>query len=63
LLFLENAQATQKRGGGNTTVNYLNQTKTLEINPHQPLIKNLFDRIHHSKDDRTTFVCYPNFFE
>lgn len=41
---------------------YLNQKKTLEINPRHPLIKDLLRRIEDSKDDKTALVGYrPSF--
>jgi len=47
------AQAYQKSGGDPTMSYYLNQKKTLEINPRHPLIKDLLRRIEDSKDDKT----------
>ena len=47
------AQAYQKSGGDATMNYYLNQKKTLEINPRHPLIKDLLRRIEDSKDDKT----------
>jgi heat shock protein beta len=47
------AQAYQKSGGDATTSYYLNQKKTLEINPRHPLIKDLLRRVEDSKDDQT----------
>jgi len=47
------AQAYQKSGGDATMNFYLNQKKTLEINPRHPLIKDLLRRIEDSKDDQT----------
>ncbi|UJR30509.1 hypothetical protein I4U23_018040 [Adineta vaga] len=47
------AQAYQKSGGDSTMNYYLNQKKTLEINPRHPLIKDLLRRIEDSKDDKT----------
>jgi heat shock protein beta len=47
------AQAHQKSGGDSTMNYYLNQKKTLEINPRHPLIKDLLRRIEDSKDDKT----------
>jgi heat shock protein beta len=47
------AQAYQKSGGDSTSNYYLNQKKTLEINPRHPLIKDLLRRIEDSKDDKT----------
>ena len=35
---------------------YLNQKKTLEVNPRHPLIKDLLRRIEDSKDDKTALV-------
>lgn len=49
------AQAYQKSGGDATMNYYLNQKKTLEINPRHPLIKDLLRRIEDSKDDKTAF--------
>jgi len=34
---------------------YSNRMKTLEINPHHPLIKDLLRRIKTSKDDKKNF--------
>jgi heat shock protein beta len=47
------AQAYQKSGGDSTMNYYLNQKKTLEINPRHPLIKDLLRRVEESKDDKT----------
>jgi len=47
------AQAYQKSGGDSTMNYYLNQKKTLEINPRHPLIKNLLHRIQASFHDQT----------
>ncbi|CAF1020390.1 unnamed protein product [Adineta steineri] len=47
------AQAYQKSGGDQTMNYYLNQKKTLEVNPRHPLIKDLLRRIEDSKDDKT----------
>ena len=47
------AQAYQKSGGDATMNFYLNQKKTLEINPRHPLIKDLLRRVEDSKDDKT----------
>ncbi|CAF2714961.1 unnamed protein product [Rotaria sp. Silwood2] len=47
------AQAYQKSGGDATMNYYLNQKKTLEINPRHPLIKDLLRRVEDSKDDKT----------
>jgi heat shock protein beta len=47
------AQAYQKSGGDSTQNYYLNQKKTLEINPRHPLIKDLLRRVEDSKDDTT----------
>ena len=47
------AQAYQKSGGDSTMNYYLNQKKTLEINPRHPLIMDLLRRIEFSKDDKT----------
>ena len=47
------AQAYQKSGGDSTMNYYLNQKKTLEINPRHPLIKDLLRRVEDSKDDKT----------
>lgn len=47
------AQAYQKSGGDSTMNYYLNQKKTLEVNPRHPLIKDLLRRIEDSKDDKT----------
>lgn len=47
------AQAYQKSGGDATMNFYLNQKKTLEINPRHPLIKDLLRRVEDSKDDQT----------
>ncbi|CAF1671442.1 unnamed protein product [Adineta ricciae] len=47
------AQAYQKSGGDATMNYYLNQKKTLEINPRHPLIKDLLRRVEDSKDDQT----------
>ncbi|CAF1362612.1 unnamed protein product, partial [Didymodactylos carnosus] len=47
------AQAYQKSGGDSTMSYYLNQKKTLEINPRHPLIKDLLRRVEDSKDDKT----------
>ncbi|CAF4924861.1 unnamed protein product [Rotaria sp. Silwood1] len=49
------AQAYQKSGGDSTMNFYLNQKKTLEINPRHPLIKDLLRRVEDSKDDKTAF--------
>ncbi|CAF0840939.1 unnamed protein product, partial [Adineta ricciae] len=46
------AQAYQKSGGDSTMNYYLNQKKTLEINPRHPLIKDLLRRVEDSKDDK-----------
>jgi len=46
------AQAYQKSGGDATMNYYLNQKKTLEINPRHPLIKDLLRRVEDSKDDK-----------
>ena len=46
------AQAYQKSGGDPTMNYYLNQKKTLEINPRHPLIKDLLRRVEDSKDDQ-----------
>lgn len=47
------AQAYQKSGGDATMNFYLNQKKTLEVNPRHPLIKDLLRRVEDSKDDQT----------
>ena len=47
------AQAYQKSGGDPTMNYYLNQKKTLEINPRHPLIKDLLRRVEDSQDDQT----------
>ncbi len=47
------AQAHQKSGGDTTMNFYLNQKKTLEINPRHPLVKDLLRRVEDSKDDQT----------
>jgi len=47
------AQAYQKSGGDSTMNYYLNQKKTLEINPRHPLIKDLLRRVEDSKNDKT----------
>ena len=47
------AQAYQKSGGDATMNFYLNQKKTLEINPRHPLIKDLLRRVEDSKDNQT----------
>jgi heat shock protein beta len=47
------AQAHQKSGGDSTINHYLNQKKTLEINPRHPLIKDLLHRIQASFHDQT----------
>jgi heat shock protein beta len=47
------AQAYQKSGGDSTMNFYLNQKKTLEINPRHPLIMDLLRRVEFSKDDKT----------
>jgi HSP90 family molecular chaperone len=57
LMFLARAQAYQKSGGDSTMNYYLNQKKTLEINPRHPLIKDLLRRIEDSTDDKTAVVC------
>ncbi len=63
-IFLDGAQVYQKNDDDDTTINnYSRQTKILKINPGHPLIKGLFYRINHFEDDKTTCVCYPNFFE
>jgi heat shock protein beta len=49
------AQAYQKSGGDATMNYYLNQKKTLEINPRHPLIKDLLHRVQDSPDDKTAF--------
>ena len=51
------AQAYQKSGGDSTMNFYLNQKKTLEINPRHPLIKDLLRRVEDSPNDKTAFVC------
>jgi heat shock protein 90kDa beta len=50
------AQAYQKSGGDPKMSYYLNQKKTLEINPRHPLIKELLRRVQDSKDDKTALV-------
>ena len=47
------AQAHQKGGGDSTMNYYINQKKTLEINPRHPLIKDLLRRVEDSKEDET----------
>ncbi|CAF0969894.1 unnamed protein product [Didymodactylos carnosus] len=47
------AQAYQKSGGDSSMSYYLNQKKTLEINPRHPLVKDLLRRIEDSKEDKT----------
>lgn len=49
------AQAYQKSGGDSTMNYYLNQKKTLEINPRHPLIKDLLRRVEDSQNDKTAF--------
>ncbi|CAF0736321.1 unnamed protein product [Rotaria sordida] len=49
------AQAYQKSGGDATMNFYLNQKKSLEINPRHPLIKDLLRRVQDSKDDKIAF--------
>jgi len=49
------AQAYQKSGGDATMNYYLNQKKTLEINPRHPLIKDLLRRVEDNKDDKAAF--------
>ncbi|CAF0790737.1 unnamed protein product [Adineta steineri] len=46
------AQTYQKSGGDATQNYYLNQKKTLDINPRHPLIKDLLRRVIDSKDDK-----------
>ena len=58
-VFLARAQAYQKSGGDSTMNYYLNQKKTLEVNPRHPLIKDLLRRIEDSKDDQTAVVRFP----
>jgi heat shock protein 90kDa beta len=53
---LARAQAYQKSGGDSTMNYYLNQKKTLEINPRHPLVKDLLRRVEDSKDDKTALV-------
>lgn len=61
---LARAQAYQKSGGDPTMNYYLNQKKTLEINPRHPLIKDLLRRIEDSQNDKTAFVsCFFVFFD
>jgi len=57
------AQAYQKSGGDSTMNYYLNQKKTLEINPRHPLIKDLLRRIEDSKDDKTALDLANVMFE
>ena len=57
------AQAHQKGGGDSTMNYYINQKKTLEINPRHPLVKDLLRRIEDSKDDQTAFDLANVMFE
>ncbi|UJR16093.1 hypothetical protein I4U23_003005 [Adineta vaga] len=57
------AQAYQKSGGDSTMNYYLNQKKTLEINPRHPLIKDLLRRIEDSKDDKVAIDLANVMFE
>ena len=58
---LARAQAYQKSGGDSTMNYYLNQKKTLEVNPRHPLIKDLLRRIEDSQNDKTAFVSFVAF--